>query len=178
MLIPFGVSVYVYRAVKWQIVRSYRVTYTDNNRTECFLIWSSSYVNDKSIHSLLAACALYDHHGRRLGLFCRSQHQCAIMSSVEPHTRGEAAGILNMLGNTGQMLSIAIVFPLALSKIPFGAVQQVFINGGGMGQFASVIPAFLSGLHLAFLVSFVLSIIIVAAVVSALRPSHSAILQA
>lgn len=100
----------------------------------------------------------------------------AIMSSVEPHTRGEAAGILNMLGNTGQMLSIAIVFPLALSKIPFGAVQQVFINGGGMGKFASVIPAFLSGLHLAFLVSFVLSII--AAVVAALRPSHGALLKA
>jgi ABC-type lipoprotein release transport system permease subunit len=75
-----------------------------------------------------------------------------------------------MLNNTGQMLSIAIVFPLALSNIPFGAIQQVFINGGGMGHFASVIPLFLSGLHLAFVVSFVLSII--AAIVAALRPSH------
>ena len=75
-----------------------------------------------------------------------------------------------MLNNTGQMLSIAIVFPLALSKIPFGAVQQVFINGGGLGNFASAIAPFLSGLHLAFLVSFALSI--VAAIVAALRPSH------
>jgi EmrB/QacA subfamily drug resistance transporter len=102
--------------------------------------------------------------------FFVSPNTNAIMSSVEPHTRGEAAGILNMLNNTGQMLSIAIVFPLALSRIPFGAVQQVFINGGGMGQFASVIPSFLSGLHLAFFVSFALSII--AAIVAALRPSH------
>ncbi len=94
----------------------------------------------------------------------------AIMSSVEPHTRGAAAGILNMLNNTGQMLSIAIVFPLALSQIPFAAIQQVFITGGGLGKFASAIPPFLSGLHLAFLVSFILSVI--AAVVAALRPSH------
>jgi EmrB/QacA subfamily drug resistance transporter len=102
------------------------------------------------------------------GLFV-SPNTNAIMSSVEPHTRGSASGILSMLNNTGQMLSIAIVFPLALSSIPQSAIQQVFITGGGMGQFASVIPSFLSGLHLAFLVSFALSVI--AAVVSALRPT-------
>lgn len=102
--------------------------------------------------------------------FFVSPNTNAIMSSVEPHTRGAAAGILNMLNNTGQMLSIAIVFPLALSKLPFGAVQQVFITGGGMGSFASIIPVFLSGLHEAFLISFVLSVI--AAIVAALRPSH------
>ncbi|HEV2579782.1 MAG TPA: MFS transporter [Ktedonobacteraceae bacterium] len=103
------------------------------------------------------------------GLFM-SPNTNAIMSSVEPHTRGAAAGILNMLNNTGQMLSIAIVFPLALSKLPFGAVQQVFITGGGMGSFASTIPDFLSGLHLAFLISFILSVI--AAIVAASRPAH------
>jgi MFS family permease len=102
--------------------------------------------------------------------FFVSPNTNAIMSSVEPHTRGAAAGILNMLNNTGQMLSIAIVFPLALSKLPFGAVQQVFITGGGLGNFASIIPVFLSGLHQAFLISFVLSVI--AAIVAALRPSH------
>src|SRR6266487_5542766 len=102
--------------------------------------------------------------------FFVSPNTNAIMSSVEPHTRGAAAGILNMLNNTGSMLSIAIVFPLALSQIPFNAIQQVFITGGGMGTFSSAIPPFLSGLHLAFFVSFVLSII--AAIVAALRPAH------
>lgn len=102
--------------------------------------------------------------------FFVSPNTNAIMSSVEPHTRGAAAGILNMLNNTGQMLSIAIVFPLALSKLSFGAVQQVFITGGGMGNFTSAVPDFLAGLHLAFLVSFALSVI--AAVVAASRPSH------
>ncbi len=102
--------------------------------------------------------------------FFVSPNTNAIMSSVEPHTRGAAAGILNMLNNTGSMLSIAIVFPLALSKIPFNAIQQVFITGGGMGAFSSAIPPFLSGLHLAFLFSFALSVI--AAIIAALRPSH------
>jgi hypothetical protein len=103
------------------------------------------------------------------GLFV-SPNTNAIMSSVEPHTRGAASGILSMLNNTGQMLSIAIVFPLALSKLPFDAIQQVFITGGGMGHFTSAIPPFLSGLHLAFFFSFVLSLI--AAIVAALRPAH------
>lgn len=102
--------------------------------------------------------------------FFVSPNTNAIMSSVEPHTRGAAAGILNMLNNTGSMLSIAIVFPLALSQIPFQAIQQVFITGGGMGHFASAIPPFLSGLHHAFLVSFMLSVI--AAIVAVLRPAH------
>lgn len=107
--------------------------------------------------------------GGASGLFA-SPNTNAIMSSVESHSRGAAAGVLNMLNNTGQMLSIAIVFPLALSKLPFGAIQQVFITGGGMGRFATIIPIFLSGLHQAFLVSFVLSVI--ATIVSALRPAH------
>src|SRR6266851_131091 len=102
--------------------------------------------------------------------FFISPNTNAIMSSVEPHTRGAAAGILSMLNNTGQMLSITIVFPLALSQIPFVVVQRVFINGGGLGHFSSAIAPFLSGLHLAFFVSFVLSII--AAIVAALRPAH------
>src|SRR2546425_10217465 len=91
--------------------------------------------------------------------FFVSPNTNAIMSSVEPHTRGAAAGILNMLNNTGSMLSIAIVFPLALSQIPFQAIQQVFITGGGMGAFSSAIPPFLSGLHCAFFVSFIFSVI-------------------
>ena len=102
--------------------------------------------------------------------FFVSPNTNAIMSSVEPHTRGAAAGILSMLNNTGQMLSIAIVFPLALSSVPIAAMMQVFIFGGGMGQFPAALAAFLGGVHLAFFVSFGLSV--VAMIVAALRPSH------
>lgn len=100
--------------------------------------------------------------------FFVSPNTNAIMSSVEPHTRGAAAGILSMLNNTGQMLSIAIVFPLALANVPQAAMMRVFIYGGGMD--ASALNAFLHGLHLAFLVSFGLSV--TAMIVAALRPAH------
>ncbi len=106
------------------------------------------------------------------GLFA-SPNTNAIMSSVEPHTRGAAAGILNMLNNTGQMLSIAIVFPLALSAVPVAAMMQVFIYGGGMQSAA--LSAFMHGLHLAFLVSFGLSV--AAMIVAALRPAHGTRLE-
>ena len=101
--------------------------------------------------------------------FFVSPNTNAIMSSVAPQTRGAAAGILAMLNNTGQMLSIAIVFPLALSQVPMAAMMQVFIYGGGMSQFPAALAIFLHGVHLAFLVSFVLSA--VAMIVAALRPA-------
>jgi EmrB/QacA subfamily drug resistance transporter len=102
--------------------------------------------------------------------FFVSPNTNAIMSSVEPQRRGAASGLLSMLNNTGQMLSIAIVFPLALKGVPMAAIMQVFIYGGGMGQFPAALNTFLHGLHGAFLVSFVLSV--AAMVVAALRPSH------
>ena len=102
--------------------------------------------------------------------FFISPNTNAIMSSVEPQRRGAASGILSMLNNTGQMLSIAIVFPLALSSVPIAAMMQVFIYGGGMSQFPAALALFLHGLHSAFLVSFVLSV--VAMIVAALRPAH------
>jgi MFS family permease len=102
--------------------------------------------------------------------FFVSPNTNAIMSSVEPHMRGAAAGILSMLNNTGQMLSIAIVFPLALKGVPMAAMMHVFIYGGGMSQFPAALAVFLHGLHQAFLVSFIISII--AMIVAALRPAH------
>ena len=47
--------------------------------------------------------------------------------------------------------------------------MQVFIYGGGMSQFPAALAAFLHGLHLAFFVSFLLSV--AAMLVAALRPS-------
>lgn len=102
--------------------------------------------------------------------FFTSPNTNAIMSSVEAQMRGAASGMLAMLNNTGQMLSIAIVFPLALSQVPVAAMMQVFIYGGGMGKYPAAEALFMSGLHLAFFVSFIISVI--AMVVAALRPSH------
>src|SRR5438132_14353805 len=104
------------------------------------------------------------------GLFT-SRNVDALMSTVPPQQRGIASGINTMVGNTGQMLSIAIAFPLVLSRIPEDVMFKVFLYGGGMGDLPDALRAFEQGLHQAFLVSF--GITVVAVLASALRPSHS-----
>jgi hypothetical protein len=54
--------------------------------------------------------------------------------------------------------------------VPMAAMMQVFIYGGGMSQFPAALAIFLHGVHLAFLVSFAISVI--AMIVAALRPAH------
>jgi EmrB/QacA subfamily drug resistance transporter len=104
------------------------------------------------------------------GLFT-SPNINALMSTVPPRQRGTASGISTMVANTGQMLSIAIAFPLVLSRIPEDVMFKVFLYGGGMGDVPDALHAFEQGLHQAFLVSF--GITVIAALASALRPSHS-----
>ena len=104
------------------------------------------------------------------GLFS-SPNTNAIMSSVATERRGIASATAVMLGNTGQMLSISIAFPLVLSRIPQDVMYRIFLYGGGMASTPGVLPVFEQGLHEAFLVSF--GVTIVAAVASFLRPAHS-----
>jgi EmrB/QacA subfamily drug resistance transporter len=104
------------------------------------------------------------------GLFT-SPNVNALMSTVPPQQRGMASGINTMVGNTGQMLSIAIAFPLVLSQIPQDVMFRILVYGGGMADMPEVQHAFEQGLHQAFLVSFVVTLI--AAAASALRPAHS-----
>jgi len=104
------------------------------------------------------------------GLFT-SPNVNALMSTVPPRQRGIASGINTMVTNTGQMLSIAIAFPLVLSRIPEDVMFRVFLYGGGMTDMPDVQHTFEQGLHQAFLVSFVITLI--AASASALRPAHS-----
>jgi EmrB/QacA subfamily drug resistance transporter len=101
------------------------------------------------------------------GLFA-SPNTNSIISSVPPEKRGIASGTNVMLMNTGSMLSIAIGFPLVLSRIPFDVMFHVFLYGGGMS--GTSLSDFEMGMHEVFLVSFIVSM--AAAVVSFLRPSH------
>ncbi len=103
------------------------------------------------------------------GLFS-SPNTNAIMSSVITERRGIAAATNIMLGNTGQMFSIAVAFPLVLSRIPQSVMYHVFLYGGGMDNAPGVLQVFQGGLHEAFMVSF--AVTIVAAAASFLRPSR------
>jgi EmrB/QacA subfamily drug resistance transporter len=102
------------------------------------------------------------------GLFA-SPNMNAIMSAVKPSERGIASGIRSMLMNTGQMLSIAIAFPLVLSQLPETVLYHVFLYGGGLGGTPQVLASFEFGMHEAFLVSAVFTVF--AAIISFLRPS-------
>ena len=103
--------------------------------------------------------------------FFSSPNTSAIMTSVRPEQRGMAAGVRMMLAYTGQMLSIAIAFPLVLAKIPQDVMMNIFIYGGGMSSAPAALSDFLHGVHLAFIISAVMSVI--AAGVSTLQPSMS-----
>ena len=102
------------------------------------------------------------------GLFA-SPNMNAIMSAVKPSERGIASGIRSMLMNTGQMLSIAIAFPLVLSQLPEDVLYHVFLYGGGLGGTPQVLASFEFGMHEAFLVSAAFTV--VAAIISFRRPS-------
>ena len=78
------------------------------------------------------------------GLFT-SPNVNALMSTVPPRQRGTASGISTMVANTGQMLSIAIAFPLVLSRIPEDVMFKVFLYGGGMGDVPEALHAFEAG---------------------------------
>jgi len=101
--------------------------------------------------------------------FFSSPNTSAIMTSVRPEQRGMAAGVRMMLAYTGQMLSIAIAFPLVLAKIPQKIMMNIFIYGGGMGNEPAALATFLHGIHLAFIISAIMSV--VAAVASMLQPA-------
>jgi EmrB/QacA subfamily drug resistance transporter len=103
--------------------------------------------------------------------FFSSPNANVIMTAVRPEQRGMAAGVRMMLMNTGQMLSIAIAFPLVLAKIPQDAMMQIFLFGGGMGSNQAALHIFMSGLRDAFLISCGISLI--AAAASAAQPAHS-----
>jgi len=130
------------------------------------LLGLSGIVSTTSYFELAAYMALM---GGGSGLF-GSPNSNAIMTSIRPEQRGTASGTNLMLMNTGQMLSIAIAFPLVLSKIPEDVMFHVFLYGGGMSGSPQALAIFENGTHEAFLASF--AVTMVAAAVSALRPKH------
>ncbi|HEY3421424.1 MAG TPA: MFS transporter [Methanomassiliicoccales archaeon] len=99
------------------------------------------------------------------GLFS-SPNSSTVMNTVRPEKRGIASGTRTMLGNVGSMFSLALAFPLVLSNISSSELAKLFIVGGGMGTEA--LHSFESGLHTAFILFFVMSV--VAVIISMYRP--------
>lgn len=95
-----------------------------------------------------------------------SPNTSAIMGMVPANKRGVAAGVRTMATNAGNVLSIAISMAIISSSISPDAMQALFI-GTQVGSEGIAIGQFVSGLRMAFTISFIFSII--AAVISYLR---------
>jgi EmrB/QacA subfamily drug resistance transporter len=95
-----------------------------------------------------------------------SPNTSAIMGMVPADKRGIAAGIRTMMNNAGTVLSIAISMAIISSSISPAAMQALFI-GTQVGSQGIAISQFISGLRMAFTISFVFSL--VAAFISYLR---------
>lgn len=95
-----------------------------------------------------------------------SPNTSAIMGMVPANKRGVAAGVRTMATNAGNVLSIAISMAIISSSISPDAMQTLFI-GTQVGSEGIAIGQFVSGLRMAFTISFIFSII--AAVISYLR---------
>lgn len=105
------------------------------------------------------------------GLF-NSPNMRAVMNSVQPERRGIAGSTRTMLANVGVMFSFAIAFPLVLSNISQEEMLRLFLYGGGIE--AHALEIFENGLHVAFLIFFVVGLVAVFAALFLHRDSDGA----
>jgi EmrB/QacA subfamily drug resistance transporter len=91
------------------------------------------------------------------GSLFMSPNSKSIMNAAPPERRGIASGTRMMLQNVGSMVSMAIAIPLVLTNIPMEDMMNLFLYGGGISSGA--LATFENGLHQAFLLFFVVSLI-------------------
>ena len=95
-----------------------------------------------------------------------SPNTSSIMGYVPADKRGIAAGVNTMMSNAGALLSIALSMAIISSSISPDAMQALFL--GNQVSSNGIAPnEFVSGLRMAFTISFIFSI--VAAAISFLR---------
>lgn len=87
-----------------------------------------------------------------------SPNTSSIMGMVPADKRGVAAGVRTMANNAGTVLSIAISMAIISSSISPDAMQALFI-GTQVGSEGIAIGQFVSGLRMAFTISFIFSVI-------------------
>ncbi len=95
-----------------------------------------------------------------------SPNTSAIMGAVPAERRGIAAGVRIMMNNAGNVISIALSMAIISSSINLRAMQKLF-SGTQVGSEGIAVEHFISGLRMAFAISFIISIL--AAFISYLR---------
>jgi hypothetical protein len=90
----------------------------------------------------------------------------AAMNSAPSHRLGIASATLATLRQTGMVTSFAVALAVAADSLPRDVMMQLFV-GNNVTLGSQPMQAFITGMHSAFLVSLLLSI--VAAVLSMVR---------
>lgn len=106
--------------------------------------------------------------------FFFSPNTNAIMGAVAAERRGIAAGTRTMMNNAGMVISIALGLAMTASSMTPEAMQGLFA-GTQVGSQGIAVQEFMNGLHRAFWLSFIISI--VAAVVALMRGPHEVYYQ-
>lgn len=101
--------------------------------------------------------------------FFFSPNTNAIMGAVTAERRGIAAGTRTMMNNAGMVISIALGLAMTSSSMTPEAMQGLFV-GTQVGAQGIAVQEFINGLHRAFWLSFIISI--VAALVALMRGPH------
>jgi EmrB/QacA subfamily drug resistance transporter len=92
----------------------------------------------------------------------------AIMGAVSPQRRGIAGGVRTMMNNAGSVISMALSMAIISSSITPEALQGLFA-GTQVGSQGIAVAQFISGLRVAFTISFIMSLL--GAVISYMRGS-------
>jgi EmrB/QacA subfamily drug resistance transporter len=103
--------------------------------------------------------------GSGSGMFF-SPNTSAVMGAVPVEKRGIAAGTRTMMNNAGLVISMGISMAIISSSISADALQRLFV-GTQVGSRGIAVANFISGLRLAFTISFGFSLL--AALISYLR---------
>jgi EmrB/QacA subfamily drug resistance transporter len=118
--------------------------------------------------SVLVLCVWMFISGLGSGMFF-SPNTSAIMGAVPVERRGIAAAVRTMMNNAGSVVSIALAMAIISSSIDPEAMQALF-TGTQVGSEGIAVNHFISGLRLAFTISFFISLL--AAFISFLRGPH------
>jgi EmrB/QacA subfamily drug resistance transporter len=94
----------------------------------------------------------------------------AIMGAVSPQRRGIAGGVRTMMNNAGSVISMALSMAIISSSITPEALQGLFA-GTQVGSQGIAVAQFISGLRVAFTISFIMSLL--GAVISYMRGSEN-----
>jgi EmrB/QacA subfamily drug resistance transporter len=116
------------------------------------LVWISTLTQQATYKDILVRLVVL---GVGQGLF-QSPNNSSVMGSVPRHSLGIAGGFLSMMRNIGQVVGMALAGTILASTMvtivghaSFGALQA----GSNPGERATILAAFMVGMHRAYLVA-------------------------